>query len=124
MVRARITPYSRICCDCGSEFRPNHNVQMRCHKCGWGGVFPKIKARAHTLVWHAVRKGVLPSLKDGAIACADCGKAASYYDHRDYRKPLDVEPVCPSCNYRRGPAAYGQAMRPDLFPAPEKGEVA
>lgn len=26
------------------------------------------------------------------------------YDHRDYTKPLSVEPVCRSCNKLRGPA--------------------
>jgi hypothetical protein len=38
------------------------------------------------------------------FACADCGKPATDYDHRDYRKPLEVEPVCHSCNLKRGPA--------------------
>ena len=42
--------------------------------------------------------------KASCFNCADCGKAASEYDHRDYNKPLDVEPVCRSCNIRRGSA--------------------
>lgn len=29
-----------------------------------------------------------------AFACVDCGKPAQCYGHRDYSKPLDVEPVC------------------------------
>jgi hypothetical protein len=38
--------------------------------------------------------------------CVDCGKTAHGYDHRDYRKPLDVVPICRSCNYKRGPALF------------------
>jgi hypothetical protein len=39
-----------------------------------------------------------------ALSCVDCAAPASEYDHRDYGRPLDVEPVCHSCNIRRGPA--------------------
>ena len=28
------------------------------------------------------------------------------YDHRDYSKPLEVDPVCRRCNQMRGPADY------------------
>lgn len=38
-----------------------------------------------------------------ACKCADCGEPAYCYDHRDYRKPIDVQPVCRACNQRRGP---------------------
>jgi hypothetical protein len=34
----------------------------------------------------------------------DCGAKATAYDHRDHAKPLDVQPVCDSCNSKRGPA--------------------
>jgi hypothetical protein len=50
----------------------------------------------------AVRKGLIPPAK--ALLCTDCGKQASDYDHRDYNTPLAVEPVCRSCNKKRGPA--------------------
>jgi uncharacterized OB-fold protein len=36
--------------------------------------------------------------------CVDCGRTAECYDHRDYGRPLDVEPVCRACNVIRGPA--------------------
>ena len=36
--------------------------------------------------------------------CVDCGKPAAEYDHRDYNKPLEIEPVCRSCNRIRGAA--------------------
>lgn len=50
----------------------------------------------------ARRKGVLADPR--SLACADCGGAATEYDHRDYNKPLSVEPVCRGCNVRRGKA--------------------
>lgn len=47
-------------------------------------------------------KNILPSPRE--FACVDCGTRATEYDHRDYSKPLMVEPVCRGCNARRGPA--------------------
>lgn len=54
----------------------------------------------------AIERGEIPALNGSAgfIACADCGERAEQYDHRDYEKPLDVQPVCRKCNLRRGPA--------------------
>ena len=59
----------------------------------------------HGAVNTAIKKGLLPKL-DGSTPCSDCGKPATEYDHRDYEKPLAVEPVCHSCNLKRGPAAH------------------
>lgn len=58
--------------------------------------------RAHNAVGYARRHGALPDPK--TMPCADCGGAAIEYDHRDYNRPLDVEPVCRRCNLRRGSA--------------------
>ena len=52
----------------------------------------------------AIRDGILPSLI--GVKCVDCGKDAQCYDHRDYSKPLEVDPVCKSCNALRGPAKF------------------
>lgn len=57
---------------------------------------------AHGAVSHARTMGRLPPPSD--YSCADCGKQAVHYDHRDYNKPLDLTPVCSSCNGRRGAA--------------------
>jgi hypothetical protein len=51
----------------------------------------------------AIRNGLFQ--RADSRSCADCGKQAFGYDHRDYSKPLDIEPVCRSCNRRRGSAA-------------------
>lgn len=61
---------------------------------------------AHRVVAAAIRQGLLPSLKSGEYACTDCGGIALEYDHRDYGRPLDVVPVCRSCNKRRGTAIW------------------
>ena len=53
----------------------------------------------------AVKNGDLPPVSE--LKCVDCGKPAKHYDHRDYGKPLEVEPVCVSCNCKRGPAIPG-----------------
>ena len=52
---------------------------------------------AHRYVTAAIYHGDLPRL-DGSVACVDCGRAAEEYDHRDYKKPMEVEPVCKACN--------------------------
>lgn len=61
-----------------------------------------LMARAHNAVYHAVRDGLLQPARE--LACVDCSNPAREYDHRDYAKPLEVVPVCRSCNLKRGPA--------------------
>lgn len=58
--------------------------------------------KACTAVASAVKRGDLPSID--TQVCADCGEPAKHYDHRDYNRPLDVEPTCISCNHKRGKA--------------------
>jgi transcriptional regulator with XRE-family HTH domain len=58
--------------------------------------------KAHQWVKQAIRDGYLP--KPSTLTCQDCGQPAQVYDHRDYNRPLDVEPVCHACNIKRGPA--------------------
>jgi len=60
------------------------------------------RKNAHGKVRYAIKRGVLPPITDGVL-CVDCGNQATEYDHRDYNKPLDVEPTCRRCNMRRGP---------------------
>lgn len=57
---------------------------------------------ASNIVNKAVRKGELQ--KVNSLTCVDCGSAAENYEHRDYTKPLEVEPVCRKCNLIRGHA--------------------
>lgn len=57
---------------------------------------------AQGAVAKARRQGLLADPR--MLPCTDCRSAASEYDHRDYNKPLQVEPVCRGCNARRGRA--------------------
>lgn len=57
-------------------------------------------------VVNLIDSGRLLSLKDNYIECVDCGKRAVHYEHRDYNKPENVDPVCIACNARRGAAIY------------------
>lgn len=60
------------------------------------------KDRAALLVARAVALKQLPSPR--GLRCVDCGGEAIEYEHRDYNRPLDVQPVCRRCNLHRGPA--------------------
>lgn len=59
---------------------------------------------AKAWVRQAIESGVLMS--PTAHRCVDCGDWAVHWEHRDYSRPLDVEPTCCSCNHRRGPARF------------------
>jgi len=63
---------------------------------------PKNQYSAKLAIYNAVRRGALPNVK--TLACVDCNEPATVYEHRDYLKPLEVEPVCHRCNKHRGPA--------------------
>lgn len=67
--------------------------------------------KAHSIVRAAIKHGLLPQLKTGRYACVDCGASAAEYDHRDYSRPLDVQPVCRSCNKKRGTAKWPNAAQ-------------
>lgn len=57
-------------------------------------------------VARAIQLGMLPDLKAVRILCGDCQqRPATEYDHRDYERPLEVQPVCHACNGRRGRAS-------------------
>lgn len=93
------------CCACGVEIlRTGGSTGTRCEPCrlDFHGERGIAQLEAHAAVRRAIVAGELdaPALHD----CADCGNPAEQYDHRDYTKPLAVDPVCRSCNVRRGPA--------------------
>lgn len=67
---------------------------------------------AHKQVAQAIRIGHLRAPRN--FSCADCQESATEYDHRDYGRPLDVEPVCRGCNARRGPAV-GAILKRELL---------
>lgn len=62
----------------------------------------RLRQRAWDAVSAAIKAGKIPHPQ--SLQCFDCDNPAYAYEHRDYRKPLDVQPVCQGCNNRRGPA--------------------
>ena len=92
------------CMTCGVEFQGLH--QRRCDNCVAANyvwrVYVSGQIEAGSAVACARAKGILPPPTN--FPCDDCGKPATEYDHRDYNKPLDVAPVCRSCNNKRGHA--------------------
>lgn len=94
------------CISCGGLARRHGDSKSRqCYACAQET--RRIGAKAVYTVRGAVHRGLLEPAR--TLKCVDCGKPARDYDHRDYSKPLDVVPVCHSCNIKRGPAALGNA---------------
>lgn len=75
---------------------------------------------AHKEVSKARRRGELPDPK--TLKCVDCGVDATEYDHRDYSKPLEVNPVCRGCNRRRG-SAINHTTKTDFQKTSKKREI-
>ena len=93
---------TRLCIFCQNEVLDRDSRAKICWSCVNENRKRVGQVSAINEVGKAVRLGLLPQVK--TLLCVDCGKPGQCYDHRDYNKPLDVEPVCRSCNYRRGPA--------------------
>jgi hypothetical protein len=89
-----------ICRVCNYEIVDRHHAAKLCFPCADhsknGGY------KAHQQVKKAVASGILATVRE--LKCLDCGNQAEIYDHKDYNKPLEVEPVCRSCNNKRGSA--------------------
>lgn len=93
------------CEKCGAEASyagPNFRLCSECSAPRYK-LLREVSGTAHAAVTRAINDGLLPPLK-GQIFCVDCGRPAQCYDHRDYDKPLEVDPVCLKCNVNRGPA--------------------
>jgi hypothetical protein len=92
-------PFS-FCVICEAELQiPRRNLYY-CWTCGLAVKI--VQKAALNKVKHAVQRGKLP--RASTLKCVDCGAPAALYEHRDYDKPLEVEPVCIPCNSKRGPA--------------------
>lgn len=105
------------CVICKERPRRTKRAQF-CEECVTGSCPAKIER----LVRKAERTGALKPIREHS--CVDCGAPARHYDHRDYNKPLEVEPVCASCNYYRGPAIrydWERDVLNLLEPNPRKG---
>lgn len=128
MRKGELSPLSKdgcwVCLDCQARLPQNVNGRgkkarptLRCATCA-------AQRRQHNeAVRNAAYRAVAKAVKAGALkrpygqSCADCGRPAEVFDHRDYSKPLQVEPVCRSCNVMRGPAdVWPEGGRPNRSP--------
>lgn len=66
--------------------------------------FYTARNRAIAAIGHMINLGRLPHAFQRT--CVDCGVSAQVYDHRDYSKPYEVDPVCQKCNLARGRAKW------------------
>jgi hypothetical protein len=88
------------CILCGKPFTAHSSWTRRCYPCSTA--LHKRVLDAGRAVRQAIARGDIPHPKH--CKCVDCGAVAYGYDHRDYDRPLDVVPICRSCNAKRGPA--------------------
>lgn len=58
------------------------------------------RSKAKKAVSAAKALGIIPPASE--LKCFDCGSEAECYDHRDYRKPTHIWPVCAKCDAKRG----------------------
>lgn len=93
----------RICAFCGNEIARSRKLISPYCSIECSNKVVEIRSSVGAAIRKAVVSGGIQKL-DGSVPCVDCGKPARHYDHRDYTKPLDVAPVCRSCNFKRGPA--------------------
>lgn len=83
----------------------------------------RLREAAQKFTRVAVAEGFLLNPKD--CKCTDCPEQAECYDHRDYGKPMDVEPVCRSCNCKRYTGFMPErVVQPPKFAAPQEMEEA
>jgi hypothetical protein len=104
VANAKFVPNFRTCFQCDQRLSRHGNHSKKfCLDC----------EAAQQRAIKAARRSVQAAIARGDIrraiefACVDCSRPAFCYDHRDYSKPLQIEPVCKSCNTKRGPGRLG-----------------
>lgn len=100
----------RECFHCGDPIPYGTSRKLYCAKCK--EPHNLAAAKAASVVHDMISRGKVPP--PGKHLCVDCGAVAEHYDHRDYSKPKDIEPVCRSCNFDRGPAVISGFTRRKL----------
>lgn len=94
----------RSCKECASSFETRSRyARVRCPECYGLAHYAAQWARAQ--VQRAIILGRL--MPASSFRCTDCPEWATEYEHRNYSQPFAVDPVCTSCNCRRGPGTLG-----------------
>ena len=100
--------YLAKCFRCGHEWIPKVENIRTCAKCRspyWNKAkskldYMKMRNWAVGVVQMSKYKNLLESASKKK--CVDCGNNANHWEHRNYSRPLLIEPVCQSCNIKRG----------------------
>lgn len=95
------------CFRCKHEWIPRTENPQTCAKCRspyWNKArdkknYKEMQLNAALVVQQFIHKKLIS--KPGNYKCVDCGKPAVHWEHRDYSKPMSIEPVCRSCNKKR-----------------------
>lgn len=95
------------CPGCGRTTERYMRNSAYCHPCVT--VFYQESIRCSRAITAAVKAGTMKRAKE--FDCVDCGEPARCYDHRDYERTFDVQPVCDKCNSRRGHAVWHEHYR-------------
>ena len=98
---------TRKCAACGNELVDRSSSRaIYCFPCARARSKAKVTMTGADIARYFVNVAVGVGILERADAhkCVDCGVPATCYDHRDYNKPLEVEPVCSKCNFHRGAA--------------------
>lgn len=99
------------CGACGTvELVRGGSNHFRCTPCRAAGVRGGRAAIPRDFGQAAALHAVGAAIRDGRLThprllrCTDCAGPAVEYEHRDYNRPLHVDPICRRCNLLRGPA--------------------
>jgi hypothetical protein len=91
-----------VCVECNGSMSDRHHLARRCTPCN--NAYSDAMRAANAVIGREIARGRMTKAKEHL--CVDCGSQAFDWDHRDYRKPLEVVPVCRGCNVRRGSAKW------------------
>src|SRR4051812_32736798 len=88
---------TKTCAGCLKEFVPGRGgPTFYCVSCKSQTITRR--SSIQSMVKTAIRRGQLAPLNPDT-KCVDCGEPAKGYEHRDWQKPLEVVPICTSCNW-------------------------
>jgi hypothetical protein len=112
--KRNIPRYTGPCAACNEVFT-GHYARRICDKCRPGAY--RLCQQANSKVQQAIKSGKMEDPWEANLQCADCGGRASLWEHRDYAKPFDVEPVCYRCNIKRGPGKRSLGVPTETLPS-------
>lgn len=104
----RLNRLLAVCYRCKYEWISRVEDIRTCAKCRspyWNkaktdGEYYNMQTFALRIVSISRKEGLLADPK--TLKCMDCGKNAKYWEHRNYARPLLVDPICQKCNIKRG----------------------